>query len=91
MEGLTSTNLWDSICRGRNETLVLASSIPMQMPRELRLNALGRLNRDNEVAGQICDSCNYWRAMESVPNGTPGELGWRWGAETKQGSSEGKE
>jgi hypothetical protein len=81
MEGLSSTNLWDFICRGSNQTLVLASSISMQMSRELGFDALGRLNRDNEVAGQICDSCNYWRATESVPNGTRGGLGWRWGVQ----------
>jgi hypothetical protein len=31
MEGLSSTNLWDFIYRGSNQTLVLASSISMQM------------------------------------------------------------
>jgi hypothetical protein len=89
MRGLSSTNLWDSICRGSNQTLVLASSIPMQMSRELGFDALGGLNRDNEVAGQICDSGNYSRATESVPSGTSGELGWRGGAGTKQGFWEG--
>jgi hypothetical protein len=83
MERLGSANLWDLICRGSNQTLVLASSISMQMPRELRFDVLGRLNRDNEVAGQICDSCNYWRATESVPNGTSGELGWEVGCRNK--------
>jgi hypothetical protein len=66
MEGLSSTDLWDSICRGSNQTLVLACSIPVQMYGELGLNALGRLNRDNEVTGQICNSCRYSKAMESV-------------------------
>ena len=66
MERLSCTNLWDSIWGGSDQTLVLASSIPMQMSRELRLNALGRLNRDNDVARQICDSCHYSKALESV-------------------------
>ncbi len=43
------------------------------MRRELRLQALCGLDRDNHIAGQICDSCHYSDAI-AVSSST---LAWK--------------
>jgi hypothetical protein len=82
------TCLWDPIFCGSNEALVLAPSIAMQVRRELRLNSLSRLDRDNYVAGQVCNSCHYSEAI-GVSTVARRRLGARRGAEAeRQGSRE---
>jgi hypothetical protein len=48
--------LWDVAGSGRHETGVTTTSISVQMFREGRINSLRGLDRDNDVAGQVCDS-----------------------------------
>jgi hypothetical protein len=81
----TVTNLRDTITSGSNETPVLAARVTMQVRRELGLNCLSWLDRNNDIAGQVCNSCHYSKAI-AVSTVTRSRLGSTRGAE--QGSRE---
>ena len=74
------TDLGDTIFGGSNKTPVLAPRVAMQMRRELGFNCLSWLDGDNDIAGQVGNSCHYSEAI-AVSKGPRSRLGVGWGAQ----------
>jgi hypothetical protein len=68
------TDLGDTIFSSSNKTPVLAPRVAMQMRREFGLNCLSRLDGDNDIAGQVGNSCHYSEAI-AVSKGSRSRLG----------------
>lgn len=58
VSGRHGTYLRDCSLTRRDKSCVLSGGIPLEMGREGGILGLRRLDRDNYIAGQICDSRN---------------------------------
>lgn len=55
--------LGDGIGRGGHEAVILARSIALQVGGEGRVGGQGRLDRDDEIAGEVGDSRHWGRSV----------------------------